>query len=224
MAHSVSLTAQRRAETGKGAARQLRSQGRIPAVIYGHGREPEALSVSAMDLDKALHGVSAESTVIDLAVDGAGVQTLIREIQRHPTRMTITHVDFYEIHAGEKITLDIPLRLVGSPDGVRNAGGVLEQFLREIAVEVLPQDIPDHIDVDVTALGVAQSLHVADVSVPNAKVLSDPEQTICTVVPPRVEEAVPVEVVVEEEAVEPELIRKPRAEVEEEAEPKQSEG
>jgi large subunit ribosomal protein L25 len=215
----VSLTAQRRTETGKGAARQIRSRGRIPAVIYGHGREPEALSISAMELDKALHGVSAESTVIDLAVDGAGVQTLIREIQRHPTRMSITHVDFYEIHAGEKITLDIPVRFVGSPDGVRNAGGVLEQFLREIAVEVLPQDIPHHIDVDVTDLGVAQSLHVADISVPNAKILSDLDQTICTVVPPRVEEEVPVEVVEEVEAAEPELIRKPRGEVEEEAAP-----
>lgn len=215
MTQTVSLTAERRTDTGKGVARKLRGRGRIPAVIYGHGRQPEALSVSALELDKALHGISAESTVIDLAVDGRDVQALIREIQRHPTRKTITHLDFYEIHAGEKITLDIPLRLVGSPEGVRNAGGVLEQFLREIEVEVLPRDIPHHIDVDVTELGVAQSLHVSDVTVPNAKILSDSEQTICTVVPPRVEEVAPVEVVEEAEIAEPELIRKPKGEAEE---------
>lgn len=217
MAESVSLTAERRTETGKGAARKLRSRGRIPAVIYGHGRDPQALSVSAMELDKVLQGISAESTIIDLAVDGADVQTLIREIQRHPTRKSITHLDFYEIHAGEKITLEVPVRLVGAPEGVRNAGGVLEQFLREVEIEVLPSDIPDHIDVDVTDLGVAQSLHVSDISIPNAKILSEPEQTICTVVPPRVEEAAPVEVLEEVEAAEPELIRKARGEVEEEA-------
>lgn len=219
MAQTVLLTAESRNDKGKGAARKLRSQGRIPAVIYGHGRDPATLSVSSMELDRALQGISAESTVIDLSVDGAGVQVLIREIQRHPTRKNITHVDFYEIHAGEMITVDVPLRLVGSPEGVRNQGGVLEQFLRELEIEVLPKDIPDHIDVDVTDLGIAQSLHVSDVSVPDAKILSDPGQTICTVVPPRVEEAPPTEVVVEEEAGEPELIRKAKAEEEAEEEP-----
>lgn len=218
MAQTVLLTAESRNDKGKGAARKLRSQGRIPAVIYGHGRAPAALSVSSMELDKALQGISAESTVIDLSVDGAGVQVLIREIQRHPTRKNITHVDFYEIHAGEMITVEVPLRLVGSPEGVRNAGGVLEQFLRELEIEVLPKDIPDHIDVDVTNLGIAQSLHVSDISVPEAKILSDPGQTICAVVPPRVEEAPPTEAVVEEEAAEPELIRKPKAEEEAEEE------
>lgn len=216
MAQPVSLSAEQRTDTGKGVARKLRSRGRIPAVIYGHGRESVPLSVSAVELDKTLQGISAESTVIDLAVDGHGVQALIREIQRHPTRMNITHVDFYEIHAGEQISLDVPIRLVGSPEGVRNSGGVLEQFLRELEIEVLPRDIPDHIDVDVTELGIAQSLHVSDISVPNAKILSDPDTTICTVVPPRVEEAEPVEAVEAVEVAEPELIRKPKAE---EAEP-----
>ncbi len=217
MAQQVLLNAERRAERGKGAARKLRSRGQIPAVIYGHGRDPEALAVSAMELDKALQGIAAESTVIDLSVDGQGVQALIREIQRHPTRMTITHVDFYEIHAGEKITLDVPIRLVGSPEGVRNGGGVLEQFLREIEVEVLPRDIPEHVDVDVTELAIGKSLHVEDITIPDAKILTDADTTICTVVPPRVEEEAPVEAVVEEEAVEPELIRKPKAEGEPEA-------
>ncbi|NIM48446.1 MAG: 50S ribosomal protein L25 [Gemmatimonadales bacterium] len=214
MAQTVTLNAERRSGTGTGAARQLRRQGQIPAIIYGHGRQSEALAVAQMDLDKVLHDITG-ATVIELALDGHPVRVLIREIQRHPTKKTVTHVDFYEIHAGEKITLGVPVNLVGSPDGVRNAGGVLEQFLREIEIEVLPQHIPERIDVDVTELGVGSSLHVEDVMVANAKILTDPETTVCTVVPPRVEEAPPVEVVEEEEEVaEPELIRKPKAEEE----------
>lgn len=217
MAQTVTINAERRSGTGKGAARQLRRHGKVPAVIYGHGREPEALIVSASELDKALVGIAAESTVIDLAVDGTPVTTLIREIQRHPTRKTILHVDFYEVHAGEKIHVGVPIRLEGSPDGVRNSGGVLEQFLREVEVEVFPKDIPDHVALDVTDLGVAHSLHVSDLELPGIRILDDPEATICTVVPPRVEEEKPVEVVAEEELAEPELIRKPREGEEEEA-------
>lgn len=215
MATSVALTAERRSGTGKGAARQLRARGRIPAVIYGHGREPESLSVGETELERALTGVAAGSTVFDLAIDGAAVKALIREIQRHPYRAKIVHVDFYEIHAGEKITLEVPIQLVGSPDGVRNAGGVLDQVLREIEIRVLPGDIPERIEVDVTNLRVGASLHVRDMTVTNAEIITDPDTTVCTVVPPRIEEE-PVAAVVEaEEAAEPELIRKPKEDEEE---------
>lgn len=209
---AVILTAERRQATGKGGARKLRASDRIPAVIYGHGREPEPLALSRMELDKVLHRIAHGSTIIDLQVDGApAVQTLIREVQRHPTRRNVTHVDFYEVHAGEVLSLDVPVVLVGSPDGVRNAGGVLEQFLRDLTIEVLPRNIPERVEVDVTDLRVATSLHVSDLTVPNAKILTDPRATVCTVVPPRVEaEPTPAEVV--EETAEPELIRKPRGE------------
>lgn len=216
MAQTVSISAERRQSTGKGAARRTRREGRVPAVIYGHGRDAEALTVSAMELDKALHGIAAESTVIDLAIGGAPSKVLIREIQRHPTRMHITHVDFYEIHAGERITLEVPVHIVGAAEGVRNDGGVLEHFLREIEIEVLPQDIPDSVDVDVTALAIGDSLHVSDITVPNAKILTEADTTICTVVPPRVEEEKPVVAELAEEVAEPELIRRPKAEEEEE--------
>ncbi len=214
MAQAVALSAERREGTGKGAARQLRMKGRIPAVIYGHGRVPESLSVSESELEKALTGIAAESTVFDLSVAGTEVKTLIREIQRHPTRPKIIHVDFYEIHAGEKITLEVPIYLVGIPEGVRNAGGVLDQVLREIEIEVLPTDIPDRVELDVSALEIGDSLHVSDLTVPNAEILADPEMTICSVVPPRVEEEAVV-VAPEAEVTEPELIRKPKAEEEE---------
>lgn len=211
---TMQLQAERRSRTGKGAARSARREGRVPAVIYGHGRASEPLTVAAADLEKLLHEGAGSSTVIELAIGDTTVQALIREIQRHPTKRWVTHVDFYEIHAGETLSLNVPLRLVGTPEGVRNAGGVLEQFLREVRIEVLPKDIPDHVDVDVTALGVGGSLHVSDLAIPNARVLTDPTATICTVVPPRVEEVVAAPV--EEEVAEPELIRKPREAEEEE--------
>ncbi|HEX9729627.1 MAG TPA: 50S ribosomal protein L25/general stress protein Ctc [Gemmatimonadales bacterium] len=218
MAQAITLVAEPRSEKGKGAARQLRMRGRIPAVIYGHGRDPAKLSIAATDLEKALGGVAAESTIFELSIGGSTTQALIREIQRHPVRAKVLHLDFYEIHAGEVLTLAVPVYLVGEPDGVRNAGGVLDQVLREIEIEVLPKDIPERIEVDVTNLKVGDSLHVSDIQVPNADVLTDPEYTLCSVVPPRTE----AEPVVAEEAegvevVEPELIRKPKAEDEEDS-------
>ena len=170
-----------------------------------------------MELDKVLQHAGT-ATVIELDVEGDAVQTLIREVQRHPTKESVTHVDFYEILAGEVITVDVPLRLIGSPEGVRNVGGVLEQFLREIQIEVLPKHIPDHVELDTTNLGVSHSLHVSDLEIPNAKILDDPGATVCTVVPPRVEEEPVVGEVLEEEAAEPELIRKEKEAGEEEAE------
>jgi large subunit ribosomal protein L25 len=212
MAERVALVGERRSETGKGGARRTRRGDRIPAVIYGHGRTTQTLSVARADLDKVMHMLLGGSTIVDLTLDGETVQALIREVQRHPIRKNVTHVDFYEIHAGERIRLEVPVQLVGSPDGVRNAGGVLEQFLREIEIEVLPGDIPDRVEVDVTELKIAGSLHVRDVTVPNAKILTDQDATVCTVVPPRLEEEVVAAPA--EEAVEPELIRRPKGEEE----------
>src|SRR6266571_5144566 len=207
MAQTVSLSASPRQATGKGAARQARFRGRVPAVIYGHGRETQPLELEAKALEKALQGVEPASTIIDLAVDGKTVKTLIREIQRHPIRPDIIHVDFYEIHATEKVTLKVPVHLVGNPDGVRNAGGVLDQVTREVEIEVLPENIPDRVELDVNALKIGDSLHVRDLSIPNAKILTDAELTIATVVPPRAAEV-----------AEPELIRKVREGEEEEGE------
>src|SRR5690242_13528449 len=100
MAQKVALKAERRTPRGKGGSRQVRLQGKVPAVVYGHGRDPESLTLSLGELEKALTGIVAQSTLIDLTVDGGNtIKTLIREIQRHPVRSRIIHVDFYEIHA-----------------------------------------------------------------------------------------------------------------------------
>lgn len=210
MAQTVSLAATPREKTGKGAARQARFARQVPAVIYGHGRPTQPLMVDALALEKALSGVEPASTLIELTVDGKMSRTLIREIQRHPIRPDIIHVDFYEIHAHEKITLEVPVHLVGTPDGVRNAGGVLDQVLREVKIEVLPEHIPDRVELDVTNLKIGDSRHVRDLTIPNAVILNGPDLTIATVVPPRAEEVAAPAPEAATEVAEPELIRKVR--------------
>src|SRR5258705_8069155 len=220
MAQQANLQAASRTATGKGAARSLRRDGKVPGVIYGHGREAEAVTIDKSALNKMLIGISAGTTILDVAVDGrAPVKALIREIQRDSLRPAeIIHLDLYEVRSDEEITLAVPIRLIGIPDGVRNFGGVLDHVLRELEVEVLPSNIPDHVDLDVTALTIGHSLFVRDVNVENAKLLNDPDTPICTVVAPRTEEA---PAVVEEVApTEPELIRKPKAEDEDETDQK----
>src|SRR6266576_3146627 len=152
------------------------------------------------------------------ATGKAAVKTLIREIQRHPIRPDIIHVDFYEIHATEKVKLKIPVHLVGNPDGVRNAGGVLDQVTREVEIEVLPENIPDRVELDVNALKIGDSLHVRDLSIPNARILTEADLTIATVVPPRAEEVAAPTPEAATEVAEPELIRKVREGEEEEGE------
>src|SRR5947209_1456378 len=219
MAQIVSLSASPRQATGKGGARQARFRGKVPAVIYGHGRDTQPLELEAKALEKALTGIEPASTIIELAVDGkAAVKTLIREIQRHPLRPDIIHVDFYEIHAAEKVKLKVPVHLVGNPDGVRNAGGVLDQVTREVEIEVLPENIPDRVELDVTALKIGDSLHVRELTIPNAKILTEADLTIATVVPPRAEEVAAPSPEAATEVAEPELIRKVREGEEEEGE------
>jgi large subunit ribosomal protein L25 len=215
MAQIVSLTAQTRQSTGKGAARQNRFAKKVPAVIYGHGRAAQPLTVDGPALEKALSGIEPESTLIELTVDGKKAKALIREIQRHPVRPDIIHVDFYEIHADEKVRLKVPVHLVGTPDGVRNAGGVLDQVIREVEIEVLPEHIPDRVELDVTALTIGHSVHVKDLAIPNAIIHTQADLTIATVVPPRAEEVVAPAADATTEVAEPELIRKEREEDEE---------
>lgn len=216
MENTIKIDAESRTTKGKGPAREMRRNDRIPAVIYGKGRDPQSLSVARTDFDKivaSLHG-EVRSTVFDLRIGGKTTTALIREVQKHPTKLNIMHLDFYEIHAGEKIHLAVPLKLVGIPDGVRNGGGVLEQVLRELQVEVLPRHIPDHLELDVTELGLNKSLHVGDVKAENAEILNDLDATVCSVIPPRVEEQEDVGEAEEIGEIEPEVIGKPKDEEE----------
>jgi large subunit ribosomal protein L25 len=218
MANIVAIEATTRQPSGKGGARQARFQKKVPAVVYGHGRTSQPLMVDALALEKALSGIEPEATLIDLSIDGKKSRALIREIQRHALRPDIIHVDFYEIKADEKVRLKVPVHLVGTPDGVRNAGGVLDQVIREVEIEVLPEHIPDRVELDVTVLTIGHSKHVSDLSIPNAVILTLADLTIATVVPPRAEEVVAPAAEAAAEVAEPELIRKVREEEGEEGE------
>ena len=188
MAQTVQLSAEQRATKGKGAAREARRAGKVPAVIYGRGREPADLMVDGVALGRLLERIVPGSTIVELTVDGTPVKTLIREVQRHPVRPGIVHVDFYEIRAGQKIRVAIPIHCTGIPEGVRNQGGTLDQVIRNVEIEVLPDDIPEHVEIDVTALTIGKSVHIADLVVPKAQVLMDGALTVATVVAPRIEE------------------------------------
>ena len=217
---TVSLNADARDSKGKGAARSLRSQGQVPAVIYGHGRDPQPLALNARDLDKMLSHIQAESTVIEVTVGGHTAKTLIREIQRHPIKRQILHVDFQALVAGEKVTVSIPIVLLGIPEGVRLEGGVLDQTLREIEIEVDPSNIPDHVEYDVTNMVIGDSVHISDLKVPEGvEVIDDPETSVAVLAAPRavIEETPAVAEAVEGEAgavAEPEVIGRGKEEEE----------
>lgn len=210
---TASLNAKARTTRGKGVARKLRAAGEFPAVIYGHGREPQSLSINAREFLRLSERIRLTSTVIELAIDGKVAKTIIREIQRHPLNREMLHADFQELVAGEKITVSIPLKFVGTAVGVKTDGGILEEIMHQVHLRVDPSNIPDHIDVDVTALGIGHSLHISDLKLPEGvEVTDDPEQTIAVVAAPKAEEvAAPVAAegaVAPDAAAEPELIRK----------------
>lgn len=209
------LSASLRTEHGKGVARKLRAAGKVPANLYGHGDETRALSVDAHDLGKLLKGISVENTILALQIDGApATDVLIREVQMDPVRPVILHVDFLQVHAGETLRLQIPVRVVGAPVGVVDKGGVLDQVVYELDVECFPRDIPESATVDVSGLDVGEAVHVSDISLPGVKVLNDPELVVASVVAPTVSRTEEPESV-DEGAPEPELIgSEPQAEEE----------
>jgi large subunit ribosomal protein L25 len=212
---TAQLSASTRSDTGKGVARTLRRDGKVPGVIYGHAREAQPLAVDSRELERLLERFAASSTIIELDLSGTKANTLIREIQRHPVRRNVIHIDFQELVAGEKVVVSIPIVLTGTADGVRNSGGVLDQLLRQLSIRVDPANIPNHIDVDVTVLTIGHSIHVGDITVPEGvEVMDDEEITVATVAAPKAEAEVAPVVAEGEAAVaaEPELIRKPKAE------------
>ncbi len=207
---TVNLTATPRSDVGKGAARKLRAAARVPGVIYGHHRDPQPLSLEARELERLLGRTAGGATVVELSLDGATLRTLIREIQRHPYKRQVLHVDFQELVAGEKVTVNLPIRLLGNPAGVR-IGGILDQVMHEISIEVDPVNMPSHLEVDVSGLELNDSIHVRDLKLPaGILVLDDADATVCVVSPPRIHEE-PAVVEVVETPAEPELIRKTKA-------------
>lgn len=203
----VSLEAAHRSDKGKGVARKLRADGRVPGVYYGRGEESIALTVALKDLYHVLESADGSNVIVDLKLTGAAVKdrkALIREIQRDPVAGTLLHLDLQHISLTERITVEVPIVLLGTPAGVKDGGGILEHLLREVEVECLPTDIPAKLEIDVSALQIGDSLHVSDLKLDHGEILTEATRAIAAVVPPTVlEEVKPAE---EGVAVEPEVI------------------
>jgi large subunit ribosomal protein L25 len=178
------LKAEPRESDGKGAARRLRAEGKVPGVVYGHGMAPVAVAVDARDLFHILHTDAGANVLIDLEVDSDRHLTLPREIQRDHIRGQFIHVDFLTIRRDEKITVDVPVELIGESHGVKE-GGVIEHHLWEVKLACLPTDVPERIDADISALGIGEGLKASDLKIPkDVELVTDPEASIMAVVPP----------------------------------------
>ena len=188
MATPATLNAEAREGVRKGPNRRLRATGRVPAVLYGKDHEPTLLSVDAREAERLFQQISVENTIIELKVkgDSSKIQALVREVQVGAVRPDLIHIDFYKIQAGVKLEVEVPIELVGVPNGVRQDGGMLEQVIHDVPVRCLPDQIPESIQIDVTGLGLHDSLHVSDLVVAEGvEILMDPERTLCLVSVPR---------------------------------------
>ncbi len=196
------LTAEIREGVGKEKAKKLRTKGLIPAVFYGPRSETIPLVIDSKELAKVLQTEAGENVLIDLDIQ-KGTRSdrkvvMLKDIQIDPLQRITLHTDFYEVAMNEIVTVEVPVHLTGKPEGTK-MGGILDQVRRVIQIQCLPGDIPKSIDIDVSALKIGDSIHVQDIKVEKAKIISETNFTIATVVPPVVEEKV-VEAVAPEAA------------------------
>ncbi len=218
MAELMRIPIEIRDRVGKGVARKLRRQGKIPGIVYGPGQSPVPIALDPRYVVSLLERGAAENTLLELdAGNGQKFLCLLKDYQLEPVYDRIIHVDFYAIKTGVMLTLRVPLRIVGEAPGVK-AGGILEFLIREIAVECLPKDIPEFIPVDISHLGIGDFIQVKDLSLPEGvRAVEDPDEVVVTIAEPeeyQEEEEVPALV----ETPEPEVIRKGKVEAEEEGE------
>ena len=203
------LKGQVRTQIGKEAAKKLRRQRLIPAVVYGGASEPTAVTVNPLDMMKLLATGAGENALITLALDGDGERSrtvILKALQRDPVRGGPLHADFLEVSMTRKIKVQIPLKLVGEAIGVKLKGGLLEQHLREVTVECLPTAIPGHIQVDISHLDLGHAIHVRELTVEgDVKVVEDPARSVVTVLVQRVA-AEGAAVAEEEKPAEPEVV------------------
>ena len=221
MAKQVQLKAQLRNEAGKTRVKRLRSNGTVPGIVYGAHTKPYSITVNCRELGDVLHHATGENVLVDLQLETGGKTdnrlALIQEVQHHPYKDTILHVDFHEVLATEKLRTKVPVRPLGEPAGVKTGGGVLEYVMRELHVECLPKDLPEILEVSVEKLEIGQSIHVRDITPPAGVTLVDEKgMTIFLVVAPIAEEVAAT--ATEAGAAEPEVIGAKKAEGEEGAE------
>lgn len=176
--------------TGKGVARKMRERGQTPAVLYGGGESTLHLALDTHDADYLFRSISVDNTIVSLEIDGEKepVQSLVREIQTHPWKATLVHVDFLRIQKGVAVDVDVPVNLVGTPVGVRLGGGSVEQIIHDLPLRCIPSKIPETIEVDISGLDVGEVLHIADITFDEGvEVTVAQDRTICSVAAPRAE-------------------------------------
>lgn len=204
---SISLNAQLRTEKGKGAAGRLRRNGLIPVTVYGGGQDAVSASIVKRELGTFVRAHGRHG-IFTLNLEGAAATVKISEMQLDPIKGGVRHLDLQRISLTERSEFEVALKIVGEADGVRNSGGILDVVSHAIRLRCLPKDLLDHLDVDVTPLGLGQNVRVGDLQLDADKyqVVTDAETVIVTVVAPR-EEAV-----VAETPAEPEVIKKGKTE------------
>lgn len=214
----IALSAEKREQTNKSIMRGVRLAGGVPGVVYHKGDKSVSIQVNGKSLFQVLHTDAGRNVLIDLKIKNEKPEkprtVVVKELQHDPVRGDILHVDFHQISLTERITVNVPIVEQGEAPGVKNEGGILESPLRELHIECLPTDIPEHVEVDISELKLNQSIHVRDLKLPAAlKVLNDPDMVIVQVKLVVVEEAAPLV----EEAKEPEVITEKKKEEGEEA-------
>src|SRR5256886_14820874 len=187
MAKQVKLVAERRETTGRSAMRKLKQRGIIPAVVYGGKDKPQPLQVSRRDISVMLSHASGENILVELEIAGekSSRMAMIQEIRHSPVGGDVLHIDFHAVSMDEKIQADVPLESMGTANGVKNFGGLLEQNLRSLAIECLPRDLPDVLTVDVSALNIGDSIHVRNIALPaGVTTKTQPDLTAFSVLAP----------------------------------------
>lgn len=168
MSVSFELTAESRNDMGKGASRRLRRAGKVPGIIYGGDSEPRALSLVHNELLRRLEDEAFYSHILTINIDGATEQAVLRDLQRHPSKPLVMHVDLQRVKAGETLRMHVPLHFLGEQEcpGVKTQGGIVSHSRVEVEVECLPKDLPEYIEVDVSQMNIGESIHLSQLKLP----------------------------------------------------------
>lgn len=185
---NASLSAELGRATGSAASRRLRGEDKIPGVLYGHGMQPVSLSVARRDLRSALSGPAGVNTIIDLSVGGTTYPAIVKELQRHPVRRTVSHIDFQQISMTEEIVVSVPIHLSGNAKAVVAEGGLVDAAVDTIEVRTTPSSMPNEILVDITNMTVNDVIHLRDITLPaGVTAVGDPDLVVVTVLTTRAE-------------------------------------
>jgi large subunit ribosomal protein L25 len=184
----ITLAAEAGRTIGTSSTRRLRASGRIPGVVYGHGTDPVPVSVVAREFRIAMSGEAGLNTLLNLELDGTSHLTLARDIQRHPVKNVVSHVDFLIVRRDEVIAAEVTINLIGEALEVQHGDGVVDQQLFTLAIKAKPADIPPSVDLDITDLIIGGSLHVSDLTVPaGVEIETEADATVVAGQPPRVQ-------------------------------------